>query len=157
MKLAEALIERAELQKINGQIIGRIKNNIKVQQGDQPAESPDELIKLYEANMQRFQWLVERICHTNSKTAFDGNMTVTDAIARRDCLGAKIRAYREFYEAATIKQERYNQNEIKFVRCIDAKKLQDTIDALCKEYREIDTKLQGLNWLTDLVEEGIKQ
>lgn len=152
MKLAEALIERAELQKINAQIIGRIKSNIKVQQGDLPAESPDELIKLYESNMERFAWLVEKINHTNNKTAFDGQKSIADAIARRDCLGAKIRAYREFYEAATIKQDRYNQNEIKFIRCVDAKGLQDTIDLLCKEYRELDTKLQGVNWVTDLIE-----
>lgn len=155
MKLAEALIERAELQKINGQIIERIKSNIKVQEGDVPGESPDELIKLYEANMERFQWLIENINHTNNKTAFDGQKTIADAIAHRDCLGARIRAYREFYESATIKQDRYNQSEIKFVRCIDAKGLQDTIDALCKEYRELDTKLQGINWLTDLVDEII--
>lgn len=51
MKLAEALIERAELQKKNAQLIGRILSNTKVQEGDSPAEEPEELIKLYEKNM----------------------------------------------------------------------------------------------------------
>ena len=107
MKLAEALIERAELQKKNAQLFNRITSNVMVQEG---------------------------------------------GIAERDNLKSKISVYRSIYEAATIKQERYNANEIKFVRCIDAKALQYTINQLSKEYREIDTKLQGLNWTVDFIE-----
>ncbi len=146
------MIERAELRKLNGQIIERIKSNVKVQEGDAPAENPNDLIELFEEKMQRLQWLVESINDTNSKAIFEGETTVSEAIARRDCLGGKIRAYRLIYESATIKQDRYNQSEIKFVRCIDAKSLQATIDKLSKEYRELDTKLQGINWTVELIE-----
>lgn len=48
MKLAEALIERAELQKINAQFLYRIESNTKVQEGDKPAEDPMELMAEYE-------------------------------------------------------------------------------------------------------------
>ena len=151
MKLAEALIERAELQKKNAQLIERITSNTKVQEGDKPAEEPDVLIEEYESNMKHLESLIKKINETNGKTFLDGKETITDAIARRDCIGAKINAYRMFYDSATIRHDRYSQKEVKFIRCIDAKNLQDRINQLSKEYRELDTKLQGVNWLTELL------
>ncbi|MCL2204595.1 MAG: DIP1984 family protein [Defluviitaleaceae bacterium] len=151
MKLAEALIERAELQKENAKLLGRIKDNTMVQDGDAPAEEPEELIAQYERNMERFLLLVQKINETNSKTAFAEGMNIADAIALRDCLGAKHRAYQNMYSATTISVNRYSQNEIKFVRCLEPKMIQKRIDKLAKEYRELDTKLQGINWTVDLV------
>jgi len=151
MKLAEALIERAEIQKRNAQLFNRITSNVMVQEGDTPAEKPEELISEYDENMKRLLFLVQKINKTNDTTPF-GNGTVADAIAQRDNLKTKIGIYRSVYEAATIRQERYNTKEIKFVRCIDAKALQHTINELSKQYREIDTKLQGINWTVDLIE-----
>jgi aspartokinase len=151
MKLAEALIERAEIKKMNMQLVNRIKNNVKTQEGDPPAEMPEELIAEYERNMQRFLELVQQINRTNNETQFNEELKITDAIAMRDCLGAKIRTYREIYEAATIRTDMFSRNEIKFIRVVDSKELQATINTLSKEYRELDTKLQGLNWTVDLV------
>ena len=153
MKLAEALIERAELQKKNGQLIKRVQDNAKVQEGDSPAESPEELIAEYEENMSRLLKLVRRINATNCKTPFDEEMNIADAIALRDCLGQKIKAHREFYESAAIRRNGYyaSKNEIRFVRFLNIKKIQSRIDQLSKEYREIDTKLQSINWNVDLM------
>ena len=94
MKLAEALIERAELQKQNAQLVDRIKKNAKVQEGDSPAENPADLIEQYNQNMTRFYELVTAINKTNNATSFDEILTVTDAIAKRDALVTKIKAYR---------------------------------------------------------------
>lgn len=149
MKLAEALIERAELQKENAKLLARIKDNSMVQEGDAPAELPEELIAQYERNMERFLMLVRKINETNSKTDFNDGMNIADAIAIRDCVGAKHRAYQDMYSATKI-SNRYSTNEIKFVRCIDPKEIQKQIDKLAKEYRELDTKLQGINWTVDL-------
>ncbi|MEY8320773.1 DIP1984 family protein [Lachnospiraceae bacterium 46-61] len=151
MKLAEALIERAEIQKENAQLLNRMTGNVIVQEGDVPIEQPQQLIAEYEKNMERLLFLVQNINKTNDVTPFE-NGTIADAIAKRDCLKSKINVYRSIYEVATMKQQRYNANEIKFVRCIDAKALQHTINQLSKEYREIDTKLQCLNWNVDLIE-----
>ena len=151
MKLAEALLERAEIHKKNGNLIARIRQNTKVQEDDLPSENPEELIAEYEENMARFLELVQRINKTNCKTLFDEDLSISDAISLRDCLGAKIRAYRDFYDSSIITTDRYSRNEIKTVRCIDAKELQKRIDQLSKEYREVDTKLQGINWTVDLL------
>lgn len=151
MKLAEALIERAELQKKNAQLFSRITSNTMVQEGDIPAEKPEELIAEYEQNMSQLLLLVKRINETNHVTPFEEHGNVANAIAYRDNLKSRIGVYRAIYESATIKQERYSQKEVKFVRCIDAKQLQVTINQLSKEYRNMDTKLQCINWTVELV------
>jgi hypothetical protein len=151
MKLAEALIERAELQKANAKLLERVKDNALIQEGDAPAEAPDVLISQYEQNMERFLTLVCKINKTNCQTSFDQDMTIADAIAKRDYLGAKHKAYQNIYGATTITVNRYNQSEIKFVRCIDPREIQTQLDTLAKEYRKPDTQLQGLNWTVDLI------
>ena len=45
MKLAEALSIRKDLQKRIFQIEKRLEDNVKVQEGDEPAENPEELMK----------------------------------------------------------------------------------------------------------------
>ena len=45
MKLAEALSIRKDLQKRIQQIRRRLSDNVKIQEGDEPAENPVELMK----------------------------------------------------------------------------------------------------------------
>ena len=59
MKLAEALIERAELQRKNIQLFNRIKSNTMVQEGDTPAENPNDIMVEYEQNMERLLFLIQ--------------------------------------------------------------------------------------------------
>ena len=44
MKLANALAQRADLQRRMAQLGSRLMNNAKVQEGEQPAEEPKELL-----------------------------------------------------------------------------------------------------------------
>ena len=150
MKLAEALIERADLQRKIAQVESRMEQNAKVQEGDEPAEAIDKLMPQYEDLMDNLEELIIRINRTNANVSFE-DMTLADAIAKRDCLKSKIRAYRDLHEAASIYHDRYSNKEIKFVRCVDVVELQAKIDRLSKAYREIDTKMQGLNWTIDLL------
>lgn len=151
MKLAEALIERADLQRKIARLSDRMENNAKVQEGDEPAEAVEKLIPQFECLMDDLERLIIRINKTNSNTPFE-DITLAEAIAKRECLKSKIRAYRELLAAATISHDRYSSKEIKYVRCVDVVKLQKIIDGLSKDYREIDTKMQGLNWTADLLE-----
>ena len=45
MKLAEALSIRKDLQKRIEQLKSRLENTVKVQEGEQPAENPEDLLK----------------------------------------------------------------------------------------------------------------
>ena len=151
MKLAEALIARAELQKEVARLETRMQDNAKVQEGDEPAEAVEKLMPQFDKLMDELEGLIVRINKTNNNTPFDG-MSLADAIAKRDNIKGKLRAYRELYAAATITYNRYSNKEIKFVRCVDLVKLQKIIDGLSKDYRVLDTKMQGLNWTVDLLD-----
>lgn len=151
MKLAEALLERANIQRDISRIKDRITNNALVQDGDEPAEDPKKLLPVYEQKLQDLQVLMQRINHTNAVTAFAGSEMIADAIAKRDVLAQELKGYREIYQALQISPNRYSQMEIRFVRTMDPMEIQKKIDELSKAYRELDTKLQGLNWEVDLI------
>ncbi len=83
MKLAEALILRADCQKRIAQLKGRLLVNAKVQEGDAPAETPQELIAELGRVSNELLNLIKRINRTNSATAFAGRGTISDALANR--------------------------------------------------------------------------
>ena len=66
MKLAEALILRADCKKRLEQLKARVIRNAKVQEGDQPAEEPQGLLAEVERVARELAELVKRINRTNS-------------------------------------------------------------------------------------------
>jgi hypothetical protein len=58
-------------------------------------------------------------------------------------------------DAATVTRERgfaITRSEIKFRPTVEVAELQKDIDALAKEYRELDTRIQTRNFETELAE-----
>ncbi|SCG82894.1 hypothetical protein DW1_1322 [Proteiniborus sp. DW1] len=151
MKLAEALILRAELQKRIEQLKTRIKNNAMIQEGDSPNEEPEELLEELEMCITDLTYIIKRINRTNSQTMFDKEMTIADALAERDGIWEKRLALSHIIESGSIRFDRYSRTEVKFISTIDVGKLQKEVDQLSKEYRELDTKIQSLNWTIELI------
>lgn len=149
MILAEALNLRADLQKRIAQVKERINDNVKVQEGDEPIEAPQELFKELDDLFVQLQEIIYRINKTNMAAVIDGK-TLTEWIAARDVLKLKIAAYRSAINNSLIKSDRYSRNEIRFVRTIDAAVIQKKADKMAKEYRELDIKIQQANWVTEL-------
>jgi hypothetical protein len=153
MKLAEALILRADAQKRIEQIKQRLLNNAKVQEGDEPGESPNELISELETLASELTALIQNINRTNVTTHLDNGQTIADALAARDILKLKHGSYRDLAQAATITQGgRFTRSEIKFVSTVNISEIQQTADRLAREHRELDAIIQAINWNTDLVE-----
>lgn len=152
MKLAEALILRADTKKKFDQVRNRLIANAKVQEGDKPVEKPESLIKELEKTAIEFEKLVKAINKTNSLTQFSEGKTMTDALAERDTLALRGNALRAVASEVTEKDTRWGRQEIKFVRTVDGAKIQKLADDIAKKYREHDTKIQELNWKTDLVD-----
>lgn len=150
MKLAEALILRADYQKRIEQLKQRLVRNAKVQEGDDPAENPTELLAEYERVSQQLVTSIQQINKTNANTLLEGQLTIADAIAMRDGLRHKHGLYTALAEAATITQERYSRSEVKFQSTLNVAQMQKQADDLARQYRELDTKLQSANWVTDL-------
>lgn len=150
MKLASALSERADIQRRLSELSERLANNAKVQEGDTPAEDPQELLAEMDGLIDRLETLIYRINMTNSKVETDG-VSMTMMIARRDGLKKRIAMLRGFLDCASNKVERYSRAEIAVHSTVDVKELQKQVDGLSRELRELDEKIQELNWTTELL------
>lgn len=151
MKLAEALAERSDCQNRIEELKKRMARSARVQEGETPAEDSAELLAEAERLFARLFELISGINRTNAKAAFDGKSTISDAIAKRDVTGKKRDFLSGIADAASTRQDRYSKSEVKFVATLSIAKLQKQVDQLSKEFRELDTKLQELNWQTELV------
>jgi hypothetical protein len=151
VKLAEALAERSDCQVRLSDLQKRLTRSARVQEGEQPAEDTTELMAEIERIFDRQLYLISAINRTNSKTGFSDTATISDAIAERDVLGKKRDLLASVAEAASVRQDRYSKSEVKFVATVPVAQLQKQIDQLAKRFREVDTKLQELNWKTELV------
>lgn len=152
MKLAEALILRADCQKRIEQLRQRLTRSAKVQEGEQPSENPQALIAELEATVNELTDLIKRINKTNSLTNFQDGMTISDALAERDTLLLKRRVYDTLIDAAAVRQERYSSSEIKSFSTVNIAELQRQMDQLSRDYRELDTRIQQINWNTELMD-----
>ena len=126
MKLAEALNLRADIAKRISQLGSRLGLNALVQEGEKPAENPELLLKELDALVVQQEELISRINLTNAKTVSDGK-TLTEMIAR----GLR--------------------SEIRILSTVKVSELRKQVDALEKDFRETDVKIQALNWNTELV------
>ena len=152
MKLAEALILRADLQKRIDQLRVRLNNNAKVQENDEPSEKPEDLLNELDSNINQLKVLIKQINRTNCVTVSNGQ-TLANLIAERDTLTLKSNILRGFLNIAGQKVNLYSTTEIKIMSTVDVPALQKELDLLSKKIRETDTELQQANWLTELIED----
>ncbi len=152
MKLAEALILRADKKKRLEQLKERLARIVKVQEGDQPAESPEILLLEVDRAAADLTRLIKQINRTNALTQLDDGRTIADAIADRDDLRLRHTILNGVLQAATIRQERFTKSEVRFQATVNVGALQQQADDLAQSYRELDTKIQSANWLIDLLD-----
>ena len=149
MKLAEALLLRADLQKRIEQIESRLLRNAKVQEGETPAEDPQALLAELSDLVRQLETLMRRINETNAALT-DAGETMTALLARRDCLRLYVQALRHFCAEASETVMRGTRSEVVVRSAVDVRRLQKTIDDTSKELRELDLRIQGLNWTAEL-------
>jgi len=151
MKLAEALILRGDLQKSIYHLTDRMSNNLKVQEGEIPAEEPSSIMEEFDKVNLELTELIQSIHQTNQLTPFEVYGSLTNALAKREELIRRRDFLSMIVSQGTVKFDRYSKSEIKFHSTVDVKTYQKELDLLNKEYRLLDTKIQGLNWTTDLI------
>lgn len=152
MKLAEALILRADCQKRMEQLRARLVRSGKVQEGESPPENPQALIAELDAGVAELENLIKRINKTNSQTNMEDGLTLSDALAKRDALALKRGIYNSLVDEAAVRQDRYSRSEVKFFSTIDVGEVQAQMDRMSRQYRELDTKIQQANWNTELID-----
>lgn len=150
MKLAEALAERADLQKRIQQLKERLNLNAKVQEGEQPNENPEDLLTELDTLISRLEQLITAINKTNSLTFADGE-NLTALLAKRDCLSLKITILQDFLNEANDIFYRGTRTEIKICSTVSITKKRKELDNLSRDLRKLDIRIQQCNWTTDLI------
>lgn len=150
MKLAEALQERADLNRRIDQLKSRLSANALVQEGESPAEDPTELLQELETCTARLESMIAQINRTNCSTTVNGK-TLTDLLARKDALFLRLGAYRDLVNTASQTARRATRSEIKILSTINVKETQRVVDELSRQLRLLDNTLQKANWTTDLL------
>ena len=150
MKLAEALQERADLDRRVQQLQQRLENNAMVQEGEPPAEDPAELLAELDGCVGALEQIVARINLTNCRTAVEGE-SLTQLLARRDALKLKLGAYRSLAQSASHLGHRGMRSEIKWLSTVNVRELQKRVDELARELRLLDNTIQAANWATQLI------
>lgn len=151
MKLAEALMERTDLQKRLAQVKNRLSMNAKVQEGETPAEDPAALLKELDGIIIQLERLITRINKTNADTAVADGETLSTLLARRDCLRMKVETLRDFLNAASATVMRGTRSEVVVRSTVSVAELQRKLDELSRALRELDMQIQSLNWTTELL------
>jgi len=152
MKLAEALILRADAQKRIEQLRHRLNSNAQIQEGETPAEEPQTLLNEFEQVADELTRLVQQINLTNVSTQLENDMTLAGALAERDVLKLRHSVYSGLAGAAKPSQVRYSLSEIRVQSTVDVAEIQNQADQLARRHRELDTLIQAANWQTELIE-----
>jgi hypothetical protein len=152
MKLAEALVLRADHQKRIEQLRMRLQRNAKVQDGERPAEEPAALLVEFDALTTELIQLIRRINITNAATTVAGR-SMTEALATRDVLKIRQATYRDLAESGTITHSVMTRSEVRFKPTINVAEVQKSADAIARELRDLDARIQEANWLTELREQ----
>ncbi len=151
MKLAEALQERADLNRKIQQLRNRLSLNVLTQEGERPSEDPNELLKELDSSLKRLQHLISRINLTNCNTCIEGK-SLTEIISQRDILIMQLDSYRNVADLASRTTDRARHSEIKIVSAIDVPSMQKKIDRMSKDLRKLENLLQETNWTVELNE-----
>jgi hypothetical protein len=112
MKLAEALLMRADLQKKLASLQARAQKYAVVQEGERPAEDPHELFRQIEAVAVELEQLVFAINRANLQHSLASGQTLTEALARRDGLTLRHRILQSVLDVCAKPPERYGVKEI---------------------------------------------
>jgi hypothetical protein len=150
MKLAEALLLRADVQKKIASLRERIVANAIVQEGEKPHEAPAKLLAEAEGALEQLEDLVTRINATNLATKLPDGQTLTAAIAKRDTLVQRHAMLVAAIAGCRKEPDRYGMREIKWIATLDVPKLQKQVEDLSKKIRELNAAIQQTNWKADL-------
>ena len=152
MKIAEALLLRADMQKKLASLRERVAKNAVVQQGDEPHEDSAKLLEQAFAVLKELESLVFKINQANLENALADGRSLTQAISRRDTLAAQHSLLQYAIESTQREPDRYSMTEIKWVSTLKVAGLQQQSEDLAKKIRELNAEIQQANWNAELAD-----
>lgn len=149
MKLAEALINKKDLEIEVANLQSRLLETVKVQEGVMPFQNPEHLLNTIKTKLDELKALTVKIHVTNNNTKVDGVTTINDLITQRDTIKKRHKIYSSAYKEVCTRSS-YSRSEVKYTVSIDVNTLLNYISEAAKQYRLLDTQIQSINWTTEL-------
>lgn len=146
MKLAEALLLRADMQKKISSLRERIKRNVLVEENSAPVEEPNALIQEAMQVSSELEQLVFKINQVNLQHTLPDGKTLTEAMAVRDSLAQRHAILQTAIDAAQADSDRYSHREIKRVPAVKVATLQKQAEDLAQQLRQLNARIQEANW-----------
>lgn len=152
MKLAEALITRADLKRRIEQVQTRISANARYQEGEEPHEDALALVTEASEALDRLETIVVAINLTNASTRLADGRTMTAALARRETLRARFSLLSRSADSAQGTSGGYRQmrSELRQIAALPVTELRQQADDVARELRRLDIDIQRTNWEADL-------
>lgn len=150
MKLAEALMLRADMQKKIASLRARIARGVVVQDGSQPNEDPMALIREASAVIAELERLVVAINAANLHHALPDGRSLVAALAHRDALTLQLGCLQAAIDATDDRFDRFGGREVKWTTTVDVPALQKQIEDLSRQLRTLNARIQETNWQIEL-------
>ena len=151
MKLAEALLERADLQRRIEALQSRIVANASSQEGEEPAEDPAELLVEVTRALAALEGLVTAINLANTTATTTEGLPLTAALARRESLRSRHSILGRAADAAAGERGyRQMRSELRRLPALPVRELREQADVVARELRALDVAIQRTNWEVDL-------
>jgi hypothetical protein len=150
MKLAEALLLRADVQKKLASLQARAQKYAMVQEGERPAEDPQDLLHQIDATATELSRLVFSINRANLSHQTRDGETLTKALADRDALVLRHSILQSIVEACAKPPDRYGVKEIRWVVTVNCAAIQQQVDDLARQIRELNGAIQEAGWRVEL-------
>ena len=112
----------------------------------------EQLLKELDECLNQLEKLIIVINKTNMAVVSDGEL-LSDLLAKRDVLKLRIASFQNTISIASNLCFRSRGDEIRQLSAVDVKALQKKVDALSRDYRILDNRIQAANWTADLIEE----
>jgi len=150
MKLAEALLIRADQKKKILSLQARIAKNALVQEGSKPNEDVAALMRECFAVIAEEKALVLRIDAANAKGALIDARPLPQALAEREVLKQQHATLKQAVAATNKEVTHYSAREIKWLPQIDVAAIQKQMEDLAVKIRELNAQIQQANWNIEL-------
>ncbi|MDO5623121.1 MAG: DIP1984 family protein [Pseudomonadota bacterium] len=150
MKLAEALLIRADQKKKILSLRERIARNALAQEGDAPREDAAKLIAECFAVMAEQQALVLKIDAANAAATLPDGRALAAVLGARDVLAQQHALLKTAVEATHKEADRYSPREIKWVPQIDVAATQKQMEDFSRKIRELNVLIQETNWRVEI-------
>lgn len=148
MKLAEALLLRAEQNRAYEQLRARIATSARHQEGEEPPENAPELVERALAVLDELEGLIRRINRTNSTSVMGDGRTISDALAERDVLRLRYTLLNGAADVASGQGQRgaymrSTRSELKVITELDVAGLRRRASEVARRTREHRARLIG--------------